>query len=152
MKLHNPPKKNTQTYTLQKSVKAFQLVTSALEQTLRTNKVISEDELDTILSNTEEILEVLDAVTRRTANASVLSGVLSENTELYLMKDTELTAKWDGQQNDLMYISSLATTMLERCFNLRHIKESDFRSLSRYWRSLPVQHAKLLNRWKTATT
>jgi NTP pyrophosphatase (non-canonical NTP hydrolase) len=147
MKLHNPPKKNTQTYTLQKSVKAFQLVASALEQTLRTNKVISEDEFDTILSNTEEILEVLDAVTRRTANASVLS----ENTELYLMKDTELTAKWDGQQNDLMYISSLATTMLERLFNLRHIKESDYQSLTRYWRSLPVQQQKLAERWKRAT-
>jgi NTP pyrophosphatase (non-canonical NTP hydrolase) len=150
MKLHNPPKKNTQTYTLQKSVKAFQLVTSALEQTLRTNKVISQDELDTILSNTEEILEVLDAVTRRTANASVLSGVLSENTDL--MKDTELTAKWSGQQNDLMYISSLASTMLYRLFTLRHIKESDYQSLKRYWQSLSVQHQKLLTRWERATT
>ena len=145
MKLYNkPPKKNTKTMELKKVVHAFQLLTTAMETTLRTNGVISEKELETIVSNSSETLDVLKEVLARTEQT------LNETSDLHRESDISLGVKLERQQTDVLYMVDVATTMLERLYNLRHITTKEHASLVRYWRSIPVQHQLLSKRWERA--
>lgn len=145
MKLYKPPKpQKPQAKDLKRLVRAFELVTNTLNDVLRTNTVISKDELDSVVSNSSDTLEVLRGVLSRT----VLS--LSESSELSRLDDVQLGVKFDRQQNEVLYLTDVATALLDRLFNLRHISEKQYHSLDRYWRSIPAQHQLLLDRWEKA--
>ena len=125
-------------------VHAFQLLTTAIETTLRTNGVISEKELETIVSNSSETLDVLKEVLARTEQT------LNETSDLHRESDISLGVKFERQQTDVLYLTDVSVVMLERLYNLRHITEKQYSSLVRYWRSIPAQHMLLVKRWEKA--
>ena len=142
--LHKKPKTSDKARELKKLVLAFQLISTALEQTLRTNTIISEEELETVVSNSADTLEVLQNVLGRTLQS------LNESSDLHRLTDIELGVKFDREQSEVLYVVDVASVMLERLYNLRHITPKEYQSLSRYWRSIPAQHQLLLERWEKA--
>jgi len=133
--------------SLQRLIRGYQLITTALEAELRGNTIISDDERDDITSSTKATLEVLNDVLSRT-----LQTTLTETTDLHRLKDTELLGKFGGCQQDLFYCVDIATTMLERLVTFGHITEKEYRSLTRYWRSILRQHAILQAKYERAST
>lgn len=143
MKLYKSPKKKPEAVDLKRLVKAFQVVSMALVSALKDTPVTSEDELETVTQNVQDTLEMATAVLSR-----VLS--LSEGSEMARLDDIELGVKLDREQQQVLYLVDIATTMLDRLYNLRHISQKEYLSLSRYWRSIPVQHHLLVERWAKA--
>lgn len=148
MKLHRKPITRTNTNEqLQRLVKGFELITSAIEQALRVNTVISDDERDTIVSGCEEVTTTLREVLSRTLQQSPLT----ETTQLSRMKDSELLAKFEGCQTELYYVVDLATTLLERMLTFGYMKDKEYRSLQMFWRAVLRQHQILGTKFKKAT-
>ena len=144
MKRYKPPKGNTPLASdLKRLVYAFQLVSNALLKELKQNPVVSEDELESVTGNVEDTLETVSHVLSR-----VLS--LTESTDLHRLDDVELAVKLEREQTDILYLVDIATVCLERLHNLQHITAKEHQVLGRYWRSLPVQHQLLVERWNTA--
>lgn len=144
MKLHKPEKKKSpQAVSLKRLVQGFRLVTTAIVSTLRTNKVVSEDELKSVVDGVQDVIETVNKVLTRTLS-------LSEVTEFGRMGDVELGVKLERQQPDILYLVDTATTILERLYNLRHITDREHSVLSKYFRSLPVEHQRLVDRWEKA--
>jgi hypothetical protein len=144
MKRYKPQKGNTPLASdLKRLVHAFQLVSNALLKELKRNPVVSEDELESVTGNVEDTLETVSHVLSR-----VLS--LTESTDLHRLDDVELAVKLEREQTDILYLVDIATVCLERLHNLQHITAKEHQVLGRYWRSLPVQHQLLVERWNTA--
>jgi hypothetical protein len=144
VKRYKPPKGNTPLASdLKRLVYAFQLVSNALLKELKQNPVVSEDELESVTGNVEDTLETVSHVLSR-----VLS--LTESTDLHRLDDVELAVKLEREQTDILYLVDIATVCLERLHNLQHITAKEHQVLGRYWRSLPVQHQLLVERWNTA--
>jgi hypothetical protein len=144
MKRYKPPKGNTPlALDLKRLVNAFQLVSNALLKELKRNPVVSEDELESVTGNVEDTLETVSHVLSR-----VLS--LTESTDLHRLDDVELAVKLEREQTDILYLVDIATVCLERLHNLQHITAKEYQVLGRYWRSLPVQHQLLVERWERA--
>lgn len=142
MKLHKTPKKKPEAVDLKRLLKAFQVVGNALVSTLKKTPVTSEDELESVTQSVQDTLETVTAV---------LSRVLSlTESEVSRLDDIELGVKFERQQSEVLYLVETATPMLERLYNLRHITEHEYSSLTRYWRSIPAQHQLLLERWEKA--
>lgn len=142
MKLYKSPKRKPEAVDLKRLVKAFQVVSAALVSTLKKTPVTSEDELETVTQNVQDTLETVTAV---------LSRVLSlTESEVARLDDVELGVRFERLQSDVLYLVETATPMLERLYNLRHITEKEYSSLTRYWRSIPAQHQLLVERWERA--
>jgi hypothetical protein len=146
MKLYSAPR---QPSSLQQCLKLLDKLTLVVRRSLASNPVASDEERKAIDKALRDASETLTGVARRTTASH---SSLTENTDLYRMKDTELAAKWEGQQNEVVYISALATTMLERLHYTLHLEEEHYEALNRYWRSVSVQHLALLERWERAIT
>jgi hypothetical protein len=146
MKLPRPPKKQSpEGVDLKRLVRAYQVVSMGLVAHLKMNSVVSDDELETVTRNVQDTLETVSHVLSR-----VLS--LTETADLHRMKDVDLSVKLERQQDEVFYLVDLATVMLERLRNMVHITGAEHSSLDRYWRSLPVQHQRLVDRWQRATS
>jgi hypothetical protein len=143
MKLYKPPKKKPEAVDLKRLLHAFQVVGNGLIKALKENHVVSDDELETVTSNVEDTIETVTEVLSR-----VLS--LTESTDLHRLDDIDLGVKWEREQPDVLYTVDIATVLLERLRNLQHITPKEHEVLGRYWRSIPVQHQKLLERWDRA--
>jgi hypothetical protein len=144
VKRYKPPKGNTPLASdLKRLVHAFQLVSNALLKELKQNPVVSEDELESVTGNVEDTLETVSHVLSR-----VLS--LTESTDLHRLDDVELAVKLEREQTDILYLVDIATVCLERLHNLQHITAKEYSVLGRYWRSIPLQHQLLVERWNTA--
>lgn len=138
-----PKKKSPEALDLKKLVRAFQLVSTALVAALKNSPVTSDDEIESVANDVQSVLEV---------STGVLSRVLSltESTDLHRLDDVELAVKLERQQPDILYLVDIATVCLERLHNLQHITAKEYQVLGRYWRSLPVQHQLLVERWERA--
>ena len=141
VKLYKPPKKKPEAVDLKRLVHGFQLVSTALVSALKANHVVSDDELESVINNVQDTLETVSHVLSR-----VLS--LTESTDLHRMDKVELSVKFNRQQNDILYMVDIASVMLDRLYNLQYIGEKDHETLTRYWRSIPREHQRLLERWE----
>jgi hypothetical protein len=83
----------------------------------------------------------------------VLSRVLSltESTDLHRLDDVELAVKLEREQTSILYLVDIVTVCLERLHNLQHITAKEYSVLGRYWRSIPLQHQLLVERWDRST-
>jgi hypothetical protein len=143
MKLHRPPKKQSpEGVELKRLFRAFQVVSMGLVAHLKRNSVVSDDELETVTRNAGETLETVKEVLSR-----VLSLTESDAGQL---GDVELGVRFERQQSEILYLVETVVPMLEKLYNLRHITEHEYWSLTRYWRSIPAQHQLLVDRWERA--
>jgi hypothetical protein len=110
------------------------------------NPVVSDDERESIRSNCEDMLETLTEVLSRTVQ-SLDEG----SSEFARMNDIELGTKFERQQDEVNFLTDVATSMLEKLYNYQHITEREYKVLGRYFRSWPVQHQLLVKRWDMAT-
>lgn len=128
-----------------KNAKAFRALLARVERDLATNPVVSDAERKAVSVAGRKILEVLSEVLGRSSRSRI-----QENSELYDLPDIELGVKLEGRQPELLYLVGLATTVLEKLVSLKHLTETEYEVLKRYWRSLPIQHQLLSKRWNKA--
>jgi len=142
VQLFEPAKAKPTAAQIKKLLRAHQLVSAALVSALKENNVVSADELESVANNAQD---TTDTVT------DVLSRVLSlTESDLRRMDDIELGVSFQRQQNEILYVVDSAVAMLDRLRNLQHIGDSDYRILLKFWRAVPVEHQRLLDRWEKA--
>lgn len=146
MQLYKRPTRARPVTSLQRLIRGYQLITTALEAELRSNTVISDDEREEVVSNAAATLALLTDVLSRTTQT-----VMAETTDLHRLKDSELLGKFAGCQQDLFYCVDIATTMLERLVTFGYLTEKEHRSLTRYWRSIVRQHSILQAKYQLAS-
>lgn len=148
MQLYKKPVATNKTHQLQRCIQGLQLISIKLQTILQSNPVASNKEQEEIKKNLQDTIALLTDVANRTKQASSL--IQETNTELMMSSDAELGGSWKGRYEDVLYISSIATTMTDRLYKLDYMDTHSNNSLTAYWASLPREHARLMERWKRA--
>ena len=127
------------------AVSGFRKAATRLRQVVLANPVASEEEKEDVKKLMKDAFTTFEKIQKRTEK------VLRENSELYKMDDIEIGVKWDSQGQDIPYMVEIATTMLSRMHQLRHIGEDEYLTLRRFWLQVPVEHQRLVGMWDKAT-
>jgi len=127
------------------AVREFRKVVSRLLQVVLANPVASEEEKEDVKKLMRDAFTTFEKIQKRTER------VLRENSELYKTDDVEIGVKWKSEGTDISYMVEIATTMLSRMHQLRHIGEDEYLTLRRFWLQVPVEHERLVGMWEKAT-
>ena len=147
MRLKKPTPEKTPVQTaLYDALRKFLLASRELMTVVQQNPVISSDELKEAGRKLVDVKHIIAGVLNRTGKVRPIV----ENSELFQMDDVQLATKLESQEQDISYLVSLASCMLDKLRQKQHITEKEHDTLMRYWLSLPEQHQRLIDRWETA--
>jgi hypothetical protein len=147
MKLKKPsPEKQPVQTALYDALRNFLGASRQLMTVLQQNPVKSDSEMKEAGKKLVDVKHIIIGVLNRT----VAVKPISENSELFQMDDVQLATKLESQEQDISYLVSLASTMLDKLRQKQHITDKEHDTLMRYWLSLPEQHQRLIDRWETA--
>jgi BioD-like phosphotransacetylase family protein len=147
MKLKKPiPEKQPVQTALYDALRKFLGASKELMTVLQQNPVISSDELKEAGRKLVDVKHIIAGVLNRTVKLKPIV----ENSELYSASDIELATKLESQEQEVSYLVSIASTMLDKLRQKQHITDKEHDTLMRYWMSLSEQHQRLIDRWETA--
>jgi hypothetical protein len=147
MKLHKPTlEKEPAQKLLYDALRKFLGSSRELILILKQNPVISSDELKESGRKLVDVKHIITGVLNRTVKVKPIV----ENSELYSASDVELATKLESQEQEVSYLVSIASCMLDKLRQKQHITEKEHDTLIRYWMSIPEQHQRLIDRWETA--
>jgi hypothetical protein len=147
MRLKKPTLEKTPVQTaLYDALRKFLFASRELMTVLQQNPVISSDELKEAGRKLVDVKHIIVGVLNRTGKVRPIV----ENSELYSASDIELATKLESQEQEVSYLVSIASCMLDKLRQKQHITDKEHDILMRYWLSLPEQHQRLIDRWETA--
>ena len=147
MRLKKPTLEKTPVQTaLYDALRKFLFASRELMTVLQQNPVISSDELKEAGRKLVDVKHIIVGVLNRTGKVRPIV----ENSELYSASDIELATKLESQEQEVSYLVSIASCMLDKLRQKQHITDKEHDTLMRYWLSLPEQHQRLIDRWETA--
>ena len=147
MKLKKPiPDKTPVQMALYDALRKFLGASRELMTVLQANPVTSSDELKEAGRKLVDVKHIIAGVLNRTGKVRPIV----ENSELYAMDDIELAVKLESQEQEVSYLVSIVSNVLDRLLQNQHISEREFAVLNKFWMQLPIEHQRLLERWEVA--